>query len=645
VTAIRRVRRRFEKRQAQVLFSSMQHQSIPNQRLAPLVIMGLLLLLSALSMRPMATNSLWFDEVWSLRYAGGAQYGPISLTETINRVIEQMPWGRNPPGYFLLLNLWGRVAGWSEFAGWMLSLLIGLVAVAMMYRLGHDLTISYGRPAANVIGVSAAVALGLSAFFVQYLYEMRPYVLVVLLTIGYVWMYWRLIDTDRKPGLLLQSGYVLTIVVMLYTHYTLLFVLAAVGVYHLFCVPKTVRWWQVVLLTGIGGLSSVPWGLVMLDTAHRVGTTPLVPVTMSPGEIIEDFTSMFSNGNVGLLALLVIFALKARGRPARFAWVIFVACLLATMLISTLVPTVSNIRYVLVLWPIAALLVALGIDQLRRRAVNPAWILAIWTAAGLWIYLNPTFANTQHDMRLPWKTFRAELQKYEQPGDVVLFHTPFAVWSESTEFAHYTYGLPIRGSLTEDLPGKQPNNEYFNTVRAYVGSVQQVWLGVEQSQPPNFRLGEVQHLLADGYQHCFTAFDLPLMRLELYARNLTNPQARFGDQIGVGLLGPLKPQADQTLPVLLGFSHPADTPPDTYSVAVHVEDETGQLKAQSDFGLAPGVNSCQMVSIPIRNLPPGKYTVLIAVYEWRTGKRLAGQMVATGASGDRLAFGTFTIAP
>jgi hypothetical protein len=223
------------------------------------------------------------------------------------------------------------------------------------------------------------------------------------------------------------------------------------------------------------------------------------------------------------------------------------------------------------------------------------------------------------------------------------------VGREGPEFAYYAYGLSKRSSLTESILGRPINNEYLSSARAYIGDAPRVWLGAETADPANFRLGEVQHILAEGYQHCFTAFDANAMRLELYARDLTKPQARFGDpisgQIGVGLLGPLKPQQDKTLPLLLGFSHPATTPPDTYSVAVHVQDETGQLKAQSDFGLAPEVNSCRMVSVPINNLPPGKYTVLIAVYEWRTGQRLAGQMVATGASGDRLVFGSFMIAP
>jgi hypothetical protein len=209
--------------------------------------------------------------------------------------------------------------------------------------------------------------------------------------------------------------------------------------------------------------------------------------------------------------------------------------------------------------------------------------------------------------------------------------------------------LPVRGSLTEDIPGKPINNEYSNQVRQYIGDAPRVWLGVEQSELPNFRLGEVQRILAEGYQRCFTAFDLPLMRLELYARNLTAPQARFDDptggQIGVGLLGPLRPQADKTLSLVLGFSHPATTTPDTYSVGVHVVDESGQLRAQSDFGLAPDLNSCRMVFVPINSLPPGKYTVLITIYDWRTGQRLPGQLAATGMSADRLPFGSFTMAP
>ncbi len=636
----------------------MRLESIPNrqgaQGTALLVLTGILLLLSALSMRLMATESLWYDEVWSLRYAGGAQYGPISLAETLNRVSSQYAHEKNPPGYYLLLNVWGRVAGWSEFAGWMPSMLAGLVCVALIYRLGHDLAAGYGHPAATVIGVSAAVALGLCAFFIQYFYEMRAYVFVVLLTIGAIWLYWRLIDTRRNPGVRLQFSYVLIIGLMLYTHYTLIVLMVAVGLYHLLCVPKHARWWRVALLTGIGCLTFAPWGLVLLNDTYRAAATSeipfnLPPLNMSPGRILDTFTYMFSNSNVGLLALLAVFALLARGRPVRFAWFVVVAGLLIGMLISVVLQTVGNIRYLIALWPVAALLVAFGIDQLRRRGVNPVWILAIWTAAGLWNYFNPSFANTQHEGRMQWKTFRAEIQKYGQPDDLILFHTPIMVGREGPEFAYYAYGLSKRSSLTESIPGKPINDEYHNSARAYIDDAPRVWLGVEQADPANFRLGEVQRIFAEGYQRCFTAFDYGPMRLELYAHNLTTPQARFGDSIsgpiGVGLLGPLRPQADKTLSFVLGFSHPATTPPDTYSVGVHVEDESGQLRAQSDFGLAPDVNACRMVFVPINDLPPGKYTVLITVYDWRTGQRLTGQLAATGVSADRLPFGSFTLAP
>jgi hypothetical protein len=267
----------------------------------------------------------------------------------------------------------------------------------------------------------------------------------------------------------------------------------------------------------------------------------------------------------------------------------------------------------------------------------------------LWNYFNPSFANTQHEGRMQWKTFRAEIQKYGQPDDLILFHTPIMVGREGPEFAYYAYGLSKRSSLTESIPGRPLNDEYLNSARVYIGDTPRVWLGVEQADPANFRLGEVQRIFAEGYQRCFTAFNQGPMRLELYAHNLTAPQARFGDPIsgpiGVGLLGPLRPQADKTLSFVLGFSHPATTPPDTYSVGVHVEDESGQLRAQSDFGLVPDVNACRMVFVPIDNLPPGKYTVLITIYDWRTGQRLTGQLSATGVSAERLPFGSFTLAP
>ncbi len=608
------------------------------------LLVALLILLTVLSMRVMRTSSLWYDEIWSLKCAGGAQYGPSSVGDIIEcvRVLEA-----NPPGYHLILWAWGNMVGWSEFALWMLSLLVGLITVASMYRLGHDLFVPMGEPSARMIGVAGAAIFGLSAFYLQFFYELRVYVFIILGTIWFLWFYWKLRQAS-SPSVLIQAAFVLTITGLLYLHFLMPLIIFPVALYHLVAVKKNRLWWRVPLLMAAGALLFLPWIPVMLKVTDIVA--PLSDFRRTPLQMVQLVSYVYSNNNIGLLALIGVFALSAaalKQQATRFLWAIFVVDLIAGLTLVQLFSIVNRARYLLHLWPLAALLLALAVELLRQRRVNPLFFLAIWGLAGLPAYLNPTLDNIDHNLRLPWRSLQVELRTHAQPGDAVLFHTPVDRLFETLEFEYYSYGLPIHGSLTENIPGQQNKDEYFNQAQQFVGDAPRVWLGVDQSSPQNFRLGEVQRLLAADYTFCYSAFDIPWqMRLELYARKHPAPALRFGDassQVDLSLLAPLDLDSDKTLNVLLSISHPATLPLESYSIGLHVEDSTGQLRAQGDFGVPDDLESCHRATVSLKDLPPGQYTVRIVVYSWRDGHRVPGQTLATGANEERPILGTITI--
>jgi uncharacterized membrane protein len=189
-------------------------------RYAPRIVIVVLLLVCWLGARGLDADAIWLDEYWSLYNAGGAMMGPISPAEVWNRIAERDPW--QSPGYYLLLNLWGKVVGWTEFATRSLSLFGGLLAVAWTYRLGRDLISPFG-------GVAAAIALGLSAYFIYFLHEMRSYTLYVLFTPPMVWAYWKLLHRERKQAYALLF---LSITGALYTHYFAALTALFLGVFH-----------------------------------------------------------------------------------------------------------------------------------------------------------------------------------------------------------------------------------------------------------------------------------------------------------------------------------------------------------------------------------------------------------------------------
>jgi hypothetical protein len=76
-------------------------------------------------------------------------------------------------GYPLLLAAWGGLAGWSDVSARTLSLFFGVLAVALVYRIGRKMV----NAAAGFYG---ALFLSVTALFLHYLGEARTFSLLML---------------------------------------------------------------------------------------------------------------------------------------------------------------------------------------------------------------------------------------------------------------------------------------------------------------------------------------------------------------------------------------------------------------------------------------------------------------------------------
>ncbi len=604
--------------------SLLNRNSAPRRWLLPL-----LLLVIVLGARGLNADAIWYDEYWSLYYAGGAHDGPLSLGETWTRV-AQTDIELNPPGYYLALNAWGALAGWTAYAGRALSLLAGVLAVAVTYRLGRDL-------ATPLAGLGAAVALGMSAFYVNYLHEMRGYTLYVLLTAVSLWAYWRTVYT--KGGVWMQVMLVISVAGGIYTHYLAAITAITMGIYHLLFVPRNRGWWRVVALLGVAGLLFLPWVGAALEALVRIRTNMARDtVALDAATLVQRLLIAFSNGSVALLALVGGFA--AIAQRVRLAWWFVLGVLALTLLANTALQFATNIRYLMALWPLLALLVGLGV---AKSGIKPALLLGIWIAAGLWNSADPTFMRQLGGPRhLPLHVMGDVLRERAQPGDVVAFHAPDFNWLVDPVLAYYTDGIPVRAVVMESLPGLEADGEYFRQAQQFMGDAPRVWLGVETDLPPNFRLGEFERALADDYAACGTVLELSEMRLDLYIRvSNAAPPFRFGDDIGMALLEPLT--TGETLTTLLGWSVSANVPVNTYSVALHVLDEQGQLVAQADYPLPLDAYACRSSTLSLAGLPPDVYTLVAVVYNWSSGERLPAMDTTTGEVGERVGLGRLVV--
>ncbi len=137
-----------------------QTSAIPANLIAWIPISLILLIATGLRFYQLDSESLWIDEMLSIR--------------TAERMSEDFPWAR--PFYFILLKVW-MLFGTSD--AWLRSLgvLFGIGGVFLTYQLGR-------RLAGESTGLIAAILMTLSPLFINHAQEIRMYSLSVFFSLS-----------------------------------------------------------------------------------------------------------------------------------------------------------------------------------------------------------------------------------------------------------------------------------------------------------------------------------------------------------------------------------------------------------------------------------------------------------------------------
>lgn len=582
-------------------------------RLISLLTLTLLLLfLSFLAMRQMH-DSLWYDEWRSLFNTGAPEIGAFSPPQIWERIANDNAW--QAPAYYTILDTWGAAAGWTEFATRMLSLLFGLAAVAWMYRLGADVH-------SRAVGLYAAGALGLCAFYLHFLHEMRAYTLVVLLTIVMLDTYWRL--TYRRGGWGTAALFALSVAGLPYTHYYAVVPAFALALYHLLFVSKNRAWLRVPALMLLALLCFLPWLPVVLSAVGMAGDDARRFLVYNPGEFLAGMLTLAGNGSPALLVLLLAFSLLSRRRAAVFGWFMLVSAFILLNGLDNFVRILVEVKYGFPLFVPLLLLAALGVEALARRGLSPRAVGAVWLAAGLWSTVNPAYQEAVFPRlwTFPWREAAATVDGRAREGDaaLILMPDPTLLEKNYTPLAdHYFAGLPVDVGLVVSTEA-MPDAVYESRALEAVEGAERVWLLYDGERRP-WRAGPVgERVLPEaGYALCGEMPAVAPMRAALYARQPEGEPAALYDGLRAFNLGVSAPQS-AVLPVVLGFE--SALPPDTYSFALHVYAANGTLVAQTDTPLPNTPFGCRALDVPLPALAPGRYTVNLIVYAWQTGERL-----------------------
>ncbi len=409
----------------------------------------------------LTAQSLWRDEVDVVFLA----------TRPLEQVLAMfVSPAQNGVLYLLLMRPWFRLVGTSEFALRYTSVLFGTVALALMWQVARKLLPGWRRKDLGNMPLWAVVFLAFHPYQVWYSQEGKMYALVVALALlaGWSWL-----NAMHRGGAVRWLGYLLATTTSIYTHLLTALMIPLHGLWFLLAWPLNrlrwrgyllallgfvlpylpLIWWQWHYLTSLDYQTGYPFTpfaqvirILLLD--HSRGVLPTVPALW--------LVPLFFLALAGLVVGLVELSAPVGGAgdpllpvPGWVRWAILVTWLVLPVLLLHGVSLVKPLfvdRYVIWIGPAAAMLMALGVEAVRRNAGRSGALLAgglVGLVLVLWLWVG------WQQIRVPLKTQLRDavtyVARHREPGELLILQIPHAQWA----YRYYTSDFgpdPYQGS-------------------------------------------------------------------------------------------------------------------------------------------------------------------------------------------------------
>ncbi len=158
----------------------------------------------------LTVQSYWVDELFTLSTANPS----ATFLESVDKVLRDLV---HPPVYNVLLWVWFKIFGFTEYAGRSFSAFVGSLSIIAIYYLGKE---TFNKK----VGLYAALIVALNYFLIYFSQEARSYILFFLLTIlSYLFLF-KSIRTKKMYHIILYTFFTL---LLLYTHYFAFFLVAS----------------------------------------------------------------------------------------------------------------------------------------------------------------------------------------------------------------------------------------------------------------------------------------------------------------------------------------------------------------------------------------------------------------------------------
>ncbi len=574
-----------------------------------------LLLLVAAAVLILGTNALHMRPDEHLTFQN-MQY---SFDESMTRLATR---NNQAPLWWINTWVWQRVAGTTEYANRLNSVLLSLLTLSVVYQIGRSW---FGM---RRVGWFALLLLSANAYFFIYALEMRMYALAILLTVLSMRFFYAWVTRRRWRDALV---YGVTVAAMLYTHYYLGFVVLVQIAYFIVFHLWRFNWRLIGQGVAAGALATLVWSpgifllygqLAFIDFAEEGGLK--IPTQPTNLETLVDLVQLAGNGWAWLYGSLIVFGIVRLWRNRAY-WLVLFWLLMSpglVLLINIWAPIFTQ-RYTSFFAPAIALAAAAPLATLAlpkgqpvRRSVLLRWA-GVMLVFGLILTSLPGYAP----VRTPWRLILGTVSEQAQPGDVLLFSTIELDGYKLDQMARY---------LPPELVANRVETAEEAAEARRVWFLNDAWFNEEVRA--DFETIEATHRVFSVAGDCTSEW---CMLAQLLVAPPNREAITFGGEIGF-LGADADWNADGALQVLLWWT--VDEPPQRdYSISLQALDANGALVAQDDGAISPPgsdetVLTSQMVpggsylderilSLPANNVQ-GEITVQLIVYDWQTNKRL-----------------------
>lgn len=324
--------------------------------------------------------ALWHDEAFS------ALYIKYSWGEMMHRIVLDV----HPPLYYLILRLYHYIFGSSLFSLRLLSIIFGLLTIYAGY-----LFVKKAFKNENW-ALAAALALALNPFQIQYALEARMYTLGTFLALLSSYFLVKALETGNKKDWIWYS---ILVAANLYTHYYLIFTVAAQGLYLIYVLIKD-HWRQTKAAASsivLAFILYLPWVPTLLKQISRVEESYWIP-QMDRWSISNTIWKIIFGGEspshmLVIIATLIALALLVyfvRLTKQREKWLVVLGLLfpfIASVLFSLKTALYLD-RYFVFASCFFSILIILALVQLKNYTTRRTLVALFLIVSVVWFFNN-----------------------------------------------------------------------------------------------------------------------------------------------------------------------------------------------------------------------------------------------------------------